>query len=81
MRTPGDSPIFQVMSKKSVNIKSKTNGRRKGRPRVGSTAILVRLPPDYLEVLDNWIAKQKLSIQRPEGIRRLMARGAKVDFK
>jgi len=41
-----------------------------GRPRVGSTSINVRLPPDELAALDTWIAKQDdPQPSRPEAIR------------
>jgi hypothetical protein len=48
--------------------------KRIGRPPVGSTLVGVRLPPDELAPLDEWIAKQENTPSRPEAIRRLVAR-------
>jgi len=45
--------------------------KKMGRPRVGSTSINVRLPPDELTALDAWIAKQPDKPSRPEALRRL----------
>jgi hypothetical protein len=47
--------------------------KSRGRPKVGSTPINVRLPPDELAPLDAFIAKAKEQIGRPEAIRRILA--------
>src|SRR3954469_21569177 len=48
--------------------------KKPGRPRVGSTNIGVRLPPDQLAALDKFIAKQpEPKPTRPEAIRRMVA--------
>ena len=60
-----------------------------GRPRVDSTPVNVRLPPDELEALDAWIAAQNWEgvglndpASRAEAIRRLvklaMEMGARI---
>jgi hypothetical protein len=46
--------------------------KRIGRPPVGAVAVLVRMPPDELKPLDDWILKQKENLSRPEAIRRLL---------
>jgi hypothetical protein len=47
--------------------------RKRGRPRVDSTSINVRLAPDALTSLDKWIAGQPDAPSRPEAIRRIVA--------
>jgi hypothetical protein len=51
---------------------SKTRKSGRGRPFVGATPIQVRMPPDELANLDNWISKQRTQQTRPEAIRRLV---------
>jgi hypothetical protein len=46
---------------------------KRGRPAVNSTPISVRLPPDQLAALDDWIAAQSSEVSRPEAIRRLLS--------
>jgi len=48
--------------------------KRRGRPPVGSTGVLVKLPPDQLSQLDDWIAAQAVPPTRPEAVRQLLAR-------
>lgn len=57
--------------------------KRVGRPKVGATAITVRLPPDQLERLDQWIEDDGGRFSRPEAIRRLLehAWGRTVDSR
>jgi metal-responsive CopG/Arc/MetJ family transcriptional regulator len=47
-------------------------GKKRGRPAVGSTGVLVKLPPDQLATLDAWIAAQAQPPSRPEAIRTLL---------
>lgn len=47
--------------------------KKRGRPAIGSTPIMVKLPPDQLSKLDQWIADQGEAITRPEAIRRIVA--------
>lgn len=47
--------------------------KRRGRPAIGSTAIMLKLPPDHLAKLDDWIALQPDRPSRPEAVRRLLA--------
>ena len=56
------------MAKAISGIKKK---RGRGRPRVGSTGIMVRMPPAELAELDKWIARQEAT-SRPEAIRQLV---------
>src|SRR3954466_9616574 len=50
------------------------NRKKKGRPRIGSTLVGVRLPPDQLAALDKFIAKHpEPRPSRPEAIRRMVA--------
>ena len=51
---------------------SKTRKSGRGRPFVGATPIQVRMPPNELANLDNWISGQKTKQTRPEAIRRLV---------
>jgi hypothetical protein len=51
---------------------SKTRKSGRGRPFVGATPIQVRMPPDEVANLDNWISNQKTQHTRPEAIRRLV---------
>jgi hypothetical protein len=55
------------------------NKKRMGRPPLyesregqGAPLIGVRVPPLTLAAIDGWIAQQKLSLSRPEAIRRLV---------
>lgn len=54
-----------------------SNDRKKrGRPKVGATHIGVRVPPDLLQGIDQWIAEDGAMLgdpdmSRPEAIRRL----------
>ena len=47
-------------------------GKKKGRPAVGSTGVLVKLPPDDLELLDLWIKATAPDASRPEAMRRIL---------
>jgi hypothetical protein len=55
--------------------------KRIGRPPVHAVAVLVRIPPAEIEPIDNWMAKQKEPLTRPEAIRRLVELGLKVKGK
>lgn len=44
----------------------------RGRPRTDSTPIMVRLQPDQLQRLDDWIEEDGARFSRPEAIRRLL---------
>lgn len=55
---------------KSITDNNKKRGR--GRPRVDSTFVGVRLPPQNLAELDEWIAEQPQKLSRPEAIRLLV---------
>jgi hypothetical protein len=46
--------------------------RGKGRPRVDSVAVTVRIPPADLEAIDRWIDAQADAPSRPAAIRRLV---------
>ena len=59
------------MTKASVSDTRK----RIGRPPVGSTGVMVRLPPDQLAAVDNWAASEGIALSRPEAVRRLVAKG------
>jgi len=53
---------------------SDTKKRGRGRPRVGSTAVMVRIPPELLADLDRWRAETAKAMReepegRPEAIR------------
>lgn len=50
----------------------------RGRPRVDATPVNTRFPPDELQELDAWIAKQKEPVTRPEAVRRLVALAMKT---
>ena len=54
------------------NIRKK---RGRGRPPVGATPIMVRMPPAELDKLDAWIKRQDKVPSRPEAIRRLVELG------
>lgn len=43
--------------------------KTRGRPKVGSTSLNVRMPPDELALLDRFIAEQKPDMSRPEALR------------
>lgn len=75
---PCIGPLFCniVYSMKSINNIEKRKGR--GRPATDATPILVRMLPDQVEALDNWIAKQGDDLGRPEAIRRLVDLGLKA---
>jgi hypothetical protein len=46
-----------------------------GRPFVGATPVIVRIPPHILEGLDAWREQEPDRPGRPEAIRRLVAQG------
>jgi hypothetical protein len=46
--------------------------KKRGRPPVGSTGIMVKLPPDDLAALDSWIVANEPDASRPEAIRRVL---------
>ena len=45
--------------------------RKRGRPAVGAVGVMVKLPPDDLELLDAWIAANG-EMSRPEALRRIL---------
>ena len=53
-------------------------GRKRGRPRVGSVNIGVRIAPDLLAALDSFRATHDDSVSRSEAIRRLVSDGLKA---
>ena len=63
------------MAKSTVSV----NKKRPGRPTIyeggdgkGAPLIGVRMPPLTLIAIDGWIARQEVSLSRPEAIRRLV---------
>jgi hypothetical protein len=66
------------MAKSSV---SDTRKRRIGRPPVNAVAVMVRYPPAELAPIDDWIARQREPVSRPEAIRRLAAMGLEKSAK
>lgn len=48
-----------------------TTPNRPGRPKVGSTLVGVKIPPDELAEIDAWIGRQPKEMSRPEALRRL----------
>jgi metal-responsive CopG/Arc/MetJ family transcriptional regulator len=47
--------------------------KKRGRPATGKgQPVMVRLLPDLLSQLDNWIAEQPDNPSRPEAVRRLL---------
>jgi hypothetical protein len=52
-----------------------TATKKRGRPATGrGIPVQVRLKPDQLARLDEWIARNSPELSRPEGIRRLFER-------
>jgi hypothetical protein len=48
--------------------------KKLGRPAIGrGTAVVVRLQPAMLAILDQWIAPQPKPISHPDGFRQLLA--------
>jgi Ribbon-helix-helix protein, copG family len=66
-------PIFMAKSIRDIPKK------RRGRPSTGGRreGILVRLDPEQLEAVDDWII-QRDEVSRPEAIRRLVELGLKA---
>ena len=53
--------------------------KRRGPPATGKgVQVVVRMQPDPLSALDNWVAKQKDQPTRPEAIRRLVEIGLRA---
>lgn len=48
--------------------------KRRGRPKVGSVLIGVRLPPVLLVALDRWIAAIDPALSRPAALRLILRR-------
>lgn len=50
-----------------------------GRPRTGSTGLMVKTPPGLINAVDRWISLQPdaSGISRPEALRRLAAESLK----
>jgi hypothetical protein len=65
------------MSSRIDNVKKS----KRGRPRVESEAITVRMAANVLQSLDDWRRKQSDLPGRPEAIRRLVEFGLKVKSK
>lgn len=53
---------------------------RRGRPKVDSEEVKVRMERSLLTLLDGWIAAQALSIRRPEAVRRILAEKLKGEL-
>jgi hypothetical protein len=53
----------------------------RGRPRVDAVPVNTRFPPEELDKLDGWIAKQKEPLTRPQAVRRLVEIGLKAKGK
>jgi hypothetical protein len=69
--------IYDII-KSAMSINNvKKSGR--GRPRVDSEAITVRMSADLIELLDAHISRQKEDLGRPEAIRRLVELGLKKE--
>jgi hypothetical protein len=51
---------------------SRTEKKRRGRPRINPTSIHLSLAPDLLGRVDQFLATQKDNPSRPEAIRRLI---------
>lgn len=49
--------------------------KRRGRPKVDATPITVRVPPEQLAAVDEWISSHEPDMSRPEAIRRLVDQG------
>ena len=60
---------------------SDTRKRPPGRPAVGSTGIMVRMPPSDLAALDRWIGRQSTAMTRPEALRAMMAMVIELGLK
>jgi hypothetical protein len=43
--------------------------KKRGRPKIGSAQVQVRMPPDELAILDRFIAENHPEMTRPEAIR------------
>jgi hypothetical protein len=62
--------------------KSITGTRKKrGRPPTGAESIHLRMLPDQLAALDEWIEKQREHRSRPEAIRQILERAFKPKGK
>ncbi len=62
------------MAKQTVLAKK----RRGPAPTGKGVQVVVRLQPDHLNALDNWIAKQDASLTRAEAMRAMLAMGTKA---
>jgi hypothetical protein len=60
---------------------SLTRKKPRGRPPTGAESIHLRLLPDQLAALDQWIAHQSDMPSRPEAVRRLLVLGLTVTSK
>jgi len=49
--------------------------KQRGRPATGATPIMVRVLPDQLKAIDDWIEQDGGRFSRPEAIRQLVAIG------
>jgi hypothetical protein len=65
-------------SLKSISL---TRKKPRGRPPTGAEPIHLRLLPDQLAALDQWIAHQPDMPSRPEAVRRLLVLGLTVTSK
>jgi hypothetical protein len=71
--------LFWYLKFMAVSI-SRTRKKR-GRPPTGAESVHLRLLPDQLAALDDWIKRQPDSPSRPEAIRRLMVNGLTAPAK
>lgn len=58
-----------------VTVTVMMDKKKLGRPAIGrGTAVVVRLQPKMLVILDQWIAAQPKPMSRPEAFRQMLAR-------
>ena len=73
--------LFWYLILMAKSIVFDTRKRPPGRPAVGSTGIMVRMPPSDLAALDKWIARQPGEITRPQALRAMMAMVVELGLK
>ncbi|MGY4333294.1 hypothetical protein ACVWWG_007711 [Bradyrhizobium sp. LB7.2] len=75
MLLPDNRGIRDSMARQTVIPKKKRGPAPTGK----GVPVMVRLQPDDLAAVDDWIAKQDDALTRPEAIRRLVEIGLSTD--
>jgi hypothetical protein len=78
---PRSCGLHRVAKFMAESVSRTRKSKPRGRPPTGAESIHLRLLPDQMAALDQWIARQPDMPSRPEAIRRLFVLGLSVTAK